>query len=123
MLAISFFEWWYSRGWSIYFQGFLARLRNMADSFSIGLLFKTLFQPFRQISATDGRKTTAGEKIVDALVSRLVGFIVRIFIIIAGAISLILLAIGGVVLGLLWPAIPLMPLVGVAISSIWGIWW
>ena len=95
----------------------------MADSFSIGLLFKTLFQPFRQISATDGRKTTAGEKIVDALVSRLVGFIVRIFIIIAGAISLILLAIGGVVLGLLWPAIPLMPLVGVAISSIWGIWW
>ena len=123
MLAISFFEWWYSRGWGIYFQGFLARLQNTADSFSIGLLFKTLFQPFRQISTTDGKKATIGEKIVDATVARVVGFIVRIFIIIAGIITLILMAVGGVVLGLLWPVIPLMPLVGVAISSIWGIWW
>ena len=123
MLAISFFEWWYSRGWSIYFQGFLARLQNTADSFSIGLLFKTLFQPFRQISTTDGSKATAGEKIIDATVARLVGFFVRVFIIIAGIITLILMAVGGVLLGLLWLVIPLMPLVGVAVSSIWGIWW
>ena len=95
----------------------------MADSFSIGLLFKTLFQPFRQISGVEGKKTTAGEKIVDALISRLVGFIVRVFIIFIGIISLILLAVGGVVLGLLWPAIPLMPLAGIAVSTIWGIWW
>lgn len=123
MLAISFFEWWYSRGWGIYFQGFLAKLHNMADSFSIGLLLKTIFQPFRQISTTAGKKTTVMEKVVDALVSRFVGFVVRVFIIIAGIIMMTLLLIGGVILGILWPVIPLMPLVGVAISSIWGIWW
>ena len=123
MLAISFFEWWYSRGWSIYFQGFLARLHDTADSFSIGLLFKTLFQPFRQISTTTGKKSTASEKIIDALVARLVGFIVRLFIIIAGIILMALLLVGGMILGILWPIIPLMPLVGIAVSSIWGIWW
>lgn len=123
MLAISFFEWWYSRGWTIYFQGFLARLHNTADSFSIGLLLKTLFQPFRQISTTDGKKTSAMEKFIDALVARFVGFVVRVFIIIAGVVLMALLLIGGVILGILWPVIPLMPLVGIAISSIWGIWW
>ena len=123
MLAISFFEWWYFRGWMIYFQGFRAKLQNTADSFSIGLLLKTLFQPFRQISATAGKKTSGMEKIVDALVSRLVGFVVRVFIIIAGIITLILMLVGGAILGLLWPVIPLMPLVGMAVSSIWGIWW
>ena len=117
MLAISFFEWWYSRGWGIYFQGFLARLQNTADSFSIGLLFKTLFQPFRQISTTDGKKATVGEKIVDATVARVVGFIVRIFIIIAGIIVMTCELVFGLAIALLWPCIPLLPFVGIVVSS------
>ena len=33
MLAVSFLQWWYFRGWAIYFEGFRNRLRNMADFF------------------------------------------------------------------------------------------
>ena len=79
MLAVSFLQWWYLRGWLAYFDGFRIKMRDMADFFSIGLLLRTLFQPFRQISADE-----TGEK---------------------GAIAL------------LWPCIPLLPFVGIVVSS------
>ena len=121
MLAVSFLQWWYFRGWMIYFSGFRAKMRNMADFFSIGLLLRTLFQPFRQISANEtGEKGGLEGALVaffDRALSRLIGFIVRIFIIVAGIVAMTLQLVVGLALALLWPCIPLLPIAGIVVSS------
>lgn len=120
MLAVSFLQWWYTRGWEIYFRGFRERIHNLADFFSIGLLLKTLFSPFRQISAGEtsqnGGPAGAFAVFTDKLVSRVIGFLVRFFIIIFGTILMLLQLIGGLILALLWPCVPLLPLVGFALA-------
>lgn len=118
MLAISFLQWWYSVGWGIYFQGFRDKIRNIADFFSIGLLLRTLFQPFRQISANEDTEN-AGilTIIIDHFISRFIGFIIRFGIIIFGLIALISFFAIGLALGLLWPFVPLLPFAGIVLSS------
>lgn len=105
----------------IYFEGFRAKMRNVADFFSIGLLLKTLFQPFRQISADEtGEKGGLEGALVaffDRLLSRVIGFVVRFFIIIAGIIVMTLQLVFGLLLAVLWPCIPLLPIAGIVVSS------
>ena len=121
MLAVSFLQWWYLRGWLIYFDGFRAKMRNLADFFSIGLLLRTLFQPFRQISADEtGEKGGLEGMLIaffDRLLSRFIGFVVRIFIIVAGIIAMTVQFTCGLVIALLWPCIPLLPIAGIVVSS------
>lgn len=121
MLAVSFLQWWYLRGWLIYFDGFRAKMRNLADFFSIGLLLRTLFQPFRQISADEtGEKGGLEGMLIaffDRLLSRFIGFVVRIFIIVAGIIAMTAQFVCGLVIALLWPCIPLLPIAGIVVSS------
>ena len=121
MLAVSFLQWWYSRGWMIYFQGLRERMRNLADFFSIGLLLKTLFQPFRQISANETGESGGlqGSLIAffDRLLSRVIGFIVRICVIILGVIAMTLQLVFGLALAILWPCVPLLPIAGIVVSS------
>ena len=120
MLAVSFLQWWYSRGWGIYFRGFRERLSNIADFFSIGLLVKTLFQPFKQVSADEAgeRGGLQGSLVAffDRLLSRLIGFIVRTGLIIFGIISMIITFVMGLVLAIVWPCIPILPVAGIIIS-------
>jgi hypothetical protein len=121
MLAVSFLQWWYFKGWLIYFDGFRAKMRNMADFFSIGLLLRTLFQPFRQISANEtGEKGGLEGALIaffDRLLSRFIGFVVRVCIIVAGIIIMALQLVLGLALALLWPCIPLLPFAGIVVSS------
>jgi hypothetical protein len=121
MLAVSFLQWWYSRGWGIYFRGFRERMGNIADFFSIGLLLRTMFQPFRQISANESGSTGGlqGALIAffDRLLSRFIGFLVRTGVIIAGIIVMTFSFVTGIVLAVIWPCLPLLPFVGIVVSS------
>lgn len=121
MLAVSFLQWWYSRGWGIYFLGFRDRLRNTADFFSIGLLLKTLFEPFRQISANEraanGGLDAALVAFFDRLLSRVIGFIVRVVVIIGGIVCLVGTLVIGLIISVLWPLIPLAPVAGIILCT------
>ena len=103
--------WWYGAGFKDLIARFKVVFEGTADFFSIDILAKSLFQPFRQ-TLTDVRyKRTLGQKIGDAIVSRSVGFITRFFIILIGALLMILeLMAFGLVL-LLWPFVPFLPVV------------
>lgn len=102
MLMVSLLSWWYSDGWRTFAKELFRGLRNTVDFFSISSLFKTFFAPFRQISAN--------EKFLDRLISRIVGSTVRFFLIIFGTLAIILEAIFGGVMMILWFLIPLMPI-------------
>ena len=119
MFIVSMIKWWYGGGWFNKLRLAKDSLAKTEDFFSIGLLVKTLFAPFRQISASSGVNDTIGEKLraaFDKLFSRIIGAIMRTGMIIFGIIALtfnvILLGVGLIT----WPIIPLLPIVGVILS-------
>lgn len=94
----------------------------MIDYFSIGLLVRTLFNPFRQISA-GGVRGPLGVQIqafFDRVISRCIGAMIRIVIIVVGAIGLTLCALIGSVTLIGWAFVPLVPLAG---CVLWLLGW
>ena len=116
MLMVDMLTWWYSRGWGVFVSGLKTRLRDSADFFSIGQLLRTLFKPYRQISAGTSGGGMSG--FLDRLVSRIVGFFVRFFIIIFGAIALFVEVLVGVIMIVLWPTAPVLIIAGVVMTVI-----
>ena len=122
MLALSLIQWWYTKGWGILCSGLRNKLKDAADFFSIGSLLKTLFAPFRQISA-NASGTSLESRIAaffDKLLSRVIGAIVRIFIIVFGMVTIMVETFVGIALILAWPLVPLVPAgcVGLAVMGV-----
>jgi hypothetical protein len=118
-------SWWYTTGWRQRFSLLQAHLGRTTDYFSIGLLSRTLFAPFRQIAAgkTKGSLSVQFQALLDQLFSRLIGACVRTLMIILGLIAIVVLVIVGGVTVVLWAVIPLLPVVGVILAVIgWMPW-
>lgn len=79
--------------------------------FSIPLLFRTLFRPFQRIKEryklNDGPKVVL-ESITVNIISRVVGFVIRSFMIVAGVSASIAIFILGVLVFILWLFLPLI---------------
>lgn len=120
MFLVGLISWWYGRGWREQLTILQRRLGATAAFFSIGQLLMTLFAPFRQISAgrTSGPAGAVLRGLVDNLISRMIGAIVRLFTIIAGIIVLAVQAIYGVLIVVFWLFVPLFPVVGLIIMAI-----
>lgn len=116
MLLVDLISWWYFRGWGIYFADLKRKLSDTVDTFSIGEMFLTLFKPYKQIAASSAG--TGGSEVVDKLISRLVGFFARLTIIIAGTAALILEAVFGLLLAVIWPVAPVLPIIGVVLMIV-----
>ncbi len=119
MLVVGFLKWWYARGWSIFARRLLDKLHNLADFFSLGLLARTLFYPFRQISAYANENASLQARMqafFDKLLSRTIGAIVRLGIMLAGVLTITVEAALGLVLCLAWPILPLMPIATIVLA-------
>ena len=119
MVMFNLLSWWYSAGWADFLHLSGATLANLMDFFSIDLLFKTLFSPFRQISAGSAKSASLDVKFrmfIDRLVSRFIGAIVRTFVIIAGILCIGVVAIINLAFIILWPALPLLPVAGIILT-------
>lgn len=119
VLLLGLFRWWYSEGLDGQLKSSRERLAEVADFFSIVLLLKTLFSPFRQIDAGGVKHGPIGVKIrawVDKLISRLIGAVIRSLTIIAGIIALgvsvlfIAFRLGG------WALLPVLPVIGIILA-------
>lgn len=126
MLIISLISWWYGAGWRRQASLSGERLASMMDYFSIDLLLRTLFSPFRQISANSHIDGSIGAKFqawLDKLISRFIGAMVRTIIILTGVLVLLATSIYGIVSLIIWPLVPMLPIVGLALSvSGWMPW-
>lgn len=118
MAIPNFFIWWYTRGWAFFVHQTIERGTHISEYFSIPDLLKTLFRPFRQISANERGKGIQGAVTVflDQFISRFVGFLARIVIIIAGLVVLFLYLIVSIVAAILWPLMPVAPIIGLILS-------
>lgn len=126
MLIIGLISWWYGVGWRRQASLSGERLASMVDYFSIDLLLKTLFAPFRQISANsrvDGSLSQKLQAWLDKLVSRFIGAIIRTIIIFIGVLTLLATGVYGIVSLIIWPIVPFLPIAGLILSiSGWMPW-
>lgn len=125
MILVGLLKWWYIDGWIDQLSRSKLSMAKMADTFSIGLLMKTWFSPFRQISADDTGNNIQAKLAAfgNRLFSRLIGAFMRSLLIILGTVVLLLLSIINGIKLLMWPIMPIMPLAGLLMMVIVGAPW
>ncbi len=107
MLGISFLTWWYGQGWIRIIKALPGRLQAITKLFSVSTLLKTMFAPWRRTVSYPGR--SLGEHFQawgNNLVSRFVGFFVRIFVLLAAAVSAAIVVCFGLIALIVWPFMP-----------------
>lgn len=119
VLFISLLQWWYTDGWRARARLVANRLDSTMDFFSMDLLLKTLFSPFRQISAgrVDGSLEVKMRALIDKLFSRVIGAFIRLIILMIGGITIAFQAALGLVILLCWAVVPLLPVIGIILTA------
>jgi hypothetical protein len=108
LMLLSFFSWWYGRGWRDVAGSFGPRLKGVRENFSVGQLMRTLFAPWRKITTDPGRSLEAKwHAWVDNMFSRIIGFVVRIGVLFAAAVTMLLVALISIIEVIVWPLLPL----------------
>ena len=113
MILADLVFWWYSNGFKSFIEKLFDKLKSTADFFSILDLLRTLFSPFRQISAEATSNLALDVRFhafLDRLFSRFFGAFIRIFIIFFGLIVLVAQSILSFILILFYPLLPFAPL-------------
>jgi hypothetical protein len=107
MLALELLTWWYGRGWLGVAKNTHRRMIRTSHLFSVPILVRTLFAPWRRIVTSRGAGLdSAVRSTVDNMVSRGVGFMVRLLTLLTASVVMILVLILSVMELLLWPVIP-----------------
>lgn len=117
-MLFEFFAWWYGPGWVQAWRDSLVWTQKVQRAFSVDVLLKTLFSPWKRIVSLPGR--SLDEKFraaIDNLVSRVIGFFVRLMVLIVAFVMMAATLVAGVALAALWP---LVPFIGIGLI-IWGI--
>lgn len=119
MIVLALFSWWYSEGWTKLARKVDERTDAVLGFFSVGTLFATLFAPFRQISAghVQGAPGMQMRAFFDRLFSRFFGAFLRGIMIVVGLVLALLSGLLGVAQLIIWPLVPLMPIVGLVLTS------
>lgn len=113
-------RWWYVTGWSQAARRIFGWTSAVEHMFSLGLLVKTLFAPWKRIVAPPGRSLDAKMRAgLDNLVSRCIGFVIRFFVILAALVAMLVAFVSGVVMAGIWPFLPLL-FVGLLVKGITG---
>lgn len=109
MLVVAFLQWWYGPGWRDAADRLLTKLHETYLTFSMPILLRTMFAPWRRIITPPGGSLEQKMRaLVDNAVSRMVGFVVRLIALISGCVLLALYALIGGLIVLLWPAWPVV---------------
>jgi hypothetical protein len=108
MIALELFSWWYGAGWKQLFSRTNRNLAALGEAFSAGTLLKTLFAPWKRIITYPGAGLDAHlHAFIDNLVSRAIGFVVRIFVLVAFVFLSVLTLLLNAVMLVIWPLVPL----------------
>lgn len=115
MFILGILSWWYGPGWRERVLRLGERLKANMDYFSIDLLLRTFFAPFRQIAAgkINGPLGVQMRAFLDRVISRVIGAMIRFVMIIVGSLAIGFHGIFGGLLLIFWAFIPVLPLVGI----------
>jgi hypothetical protein len=125
MLLVGFFGWWYGAGWRDQVSRVGDTMVRVGDTFSIPLLLKTFFAPFRQISANETGNDISSRFRAwgDRMFSRVIGAFLRFFMMVFGILALLVMMVVSAVRLILWPVFPFMPVAGLILMLTVGTPW
>ena len=118
MIIFDLLGWWYLEGWRGFGRTLIEKMRGALSFFSLGALMRTLFAPFRQISANESGAML--QVFLDRLISRLVGAVVRILLMLVGVLVFCFEAVLSALLMLAWPLLPILPVACVILAIMGG---
>jgi hypothetical protein len=107
-VIIELLRWWYGPGWILAFKRINTRTAGVASAFSAGTLLKTLFAPWKRIQYSGRSFDAKVQAVIDNVVSRTVGFTVRLMVLIAAVVMIIGSLILSTMIVLVWPFVPLL---------------
>ena len=117
---MAFFSWWYGEGWRRQVSRVSDRMMGLIDTFSIDLLLRTWFSPFRQISSgsVQGPIGVQIRAMIDKIISRCIGAMIRTVMIGIGILSIMVVGVFSVMELLVWPLLPFGPVLGLVVAAI-----
>ena len=107
MFPVLLLSWWYGRGWFWVADNINKKLITVNEIFSVGILLKTLFAPWKQIQSPTSFRNFL-QSSLDNFISRFIGATVRIGMLIGAFFSFAAVIAGGLLVIILWPIIPLL---------------
>lgn len=121
-MFVGFFKWWYGDGLTARINEIGARLSRVSDFFSVGLLAATLFAPFRQLSVgrVNGPLGVHLRAFFDNLVSRVIGALVRLAMMVAALFASVGVLIYSFAVVMGWLVLPLLPVAGLLLALAGG---
>lgn len=120
MLVLELFTWWYGRGWATAARGAGNMLGGISRLFSVPILLRTLFAPWKRIVSYPGSSLDAKLRAYgDNVVSRAIGFVVRLLVLLTALVMSGLAAVAGLLSFVLWPLVPVVA-VALCIKGILG---
>lgn len=125
MQFVAVISWWYGLGWLDQVALVRKRFARTADRYSLSLLIRTLFSPFKQLDAYGGG-TSLDARLrawLDRQISRMIGAMIRIFMLIVGFVVVAVEALLAVFWLVMWPLIPLLPIIGFIFASVGWLPW
>lgn len=122
-MFVGFFTWWYGEGLNQRINDLGERLARVNDFFSVGLLATTLFAPFRQLSVgqVNGPLSVQLQAFFDNLVSRFIGALVRLAMIVFALVASVGVLMYGILVVAGWLLLPLLPILGAVMAFGGGI--
>jgi hypothetical protein len=119
MLAAAFARWWYGAGWKLVQKSVQKRMQRTLDSFSVPTLLKTLFAPWKRILTSPGAGISEHARaMVDNMVSRLVGFTIRLIVLLSAAVCFVGVGVAGMVQIIIWPLVPILIVACVVLAAV-----
>ena len=109
MLFAEFFTWWYSRGFVELLNRIARLISGIWRKFSVPILLRTMFEPWKRIvEGAGGSIQDKAQALVDNMISRFVGFTIRLISIITALVIVFVMGLLGIVLVVAWPLAPLL---------------
>ena len=121
MLFIDFISWWYADGLKGVMQRLGLQLAKITDFFSVGLLIKTLFTPFRLIDSYSAGGQSLDDKIragLDKLIARFIGGLIRSTVLLFAIIVIFTTIVIDILKIILWLMAPSLPIIGAVLLAI-----
>ena len=109
MIFLDLIFWWYGPGWLRTVRRISERTQKVGKAFSIPTLLGTLFSPWRRIVSAGGKGLDGKlQALLDNLVSRAIGFVVRVMVLFTAVFMLAGSLLLGVAIVIIWPLIPVL---------------
>ena len=107
-MIIELLRWWYGPGWLVAVRRISERNRSVSHAFSAPILLRTLFSPWKRIVTTNAKGIDQMFRaMLDNLVSRAIGFMVRLMVLVAASVMLLGTFLMSVAIVAAWPLVPL----------------